>query len=103
MDALLRAAVIDVALVVRFRIAGTQGLLGDDLSITDALLVIGTLLGLGIAMSLLRRRSRRLDRIVDGIPMVIVRDGVPDPGLERLDQIRHAVLERSGGTSIIPA
>jgi uncharacterized membrane protein YcaP (DUF421 family) len=74
-------------------------------------------------MSLLKQRSRRFDRLLDDIPMVIVSDGKPLKdrmqearvdeddvldaarelhGLERMDQIRHAILERDGQISIIP-
>jgi uncharacterized membrane protein YcaP (DUF421 family) len=74
-------------------------------------------------LSLLKQRSRRFERIMDSVPTIIVADGRPlkdrmererideedvleqaraTHGLERLDQIRYAVLERSGGISIIP-
>ncbi len=64
-----------------------------------------------------------LDKLTDGLPTIIVEDGQPlkdrmdkarvdtsdiltvaceKQGLERLDQIKYAVLERSGGISIIP-
>jgi uncharacterized membrane protein YcaP (DUF421 family) len=71
----------------------------------------------------LQRRWPPIGKVFNGIPMVIVEDGRPLrelmerarveeddvleaarqlQGLERMDQIKYAVLEKSGGISIIP-
>ena len=145
MDAVLRAASIYIFLLFIFRIAGErtlaslstfdfvllliiseatqQAMIGDDFSLTKALLVITTLIGLDIAFSLLKDRWRLLHKIVEGVPLIIVEDGraladrmkgaridVEDvlqaarerQGIESLDQIKYAVLERTGEISIIP-
>lgn len=145
MDAVLSACAIYAALLVVLRIGGNrtlgqtttfdfvmlliiaettqQALLGDDFSVTNALLLITTLVGLDIGLSLLKRRWPKLDRLVEGIPMVIVENGKPlldrmhkarvdeedvlaaareSQGLKRMDQIEYAVLERSGGISVVP-
>lgn len=145
MDSVARALSIYVFLLVVFRIAGKrtlaeaapfdfvlllvvaeatqQGLLGDDFSVTNAMLVILTLVGLDVATSLVKVRSKRVDRVVDGVPMLLVDDGellrdrmkrarVDEgdllqaarqlQGLERMEQVKYAVLERSGGISIVP-
>jgi uncharacterized membrane protein YcaP (DUF421 family) len=145
MDAILRAAVIYVFLLVLMRISGRrtlaqmspfdlvlllivaeatqQGLLGNDFSVTNAILVITTLIGLDILVTFLTHRSRELDRWVNGLPLVLIEDGeviderldkarvdVEDilqqarstQGIERMEQIKYAVLERGGGISIIP-
>ncbi len=145
MDSVLRAATIYIALMIIMRIAGKrslaqittfdfvllliigeatqQALLGQDYSLTNALIVIVTLVTLDIALSLLKRRSKTVDKWLEDVPLVIVEDGVALKdrmhkarvdeedvlsaarrlqGLERLDQIRYAVLERSGGISIVP-
>lgn len=145
MDSVLRAAFVYLILLVIMRIAGKrtlaqvtvfdfillliigeatqQALLANDFSVTNAAIVIATLVLLDIALSVLKQRSIRLDRIIDDSPVVIVDDGKPlwdrmnrariDEqevlvaarelhGLERLDQIKFAVLERSGGISIVP-
>ncbi len=145
MDAVLRAAAIYVFLLVLMRLSGRrtlsqmtpfdlvlllivaeatqQGLLGNDFSVTNAFLVITTLIGLDILMTGLTHRSRWLDRWVNGLPLVLIEDGeaiddrlekarvdVDDimeqaratQGIERMEQIKYAVLERSGGISIIP-
>lgn len=100
-----------------------QALLGPDYSVTNGLLVVLTLLVLDIALSWWQRRHPGVGKWFNGVPMVIVEDGRPLEelmrmarveedevleaarrlqGLERLDQIKYAVLERSGGISIIP-
>jgi uncharacterized membrane protein YcaP (DUF421 family) len=64
-----------------------------------------------------------VDKLVNGTPLIIVEDGQPltermykariteddilersreGQGIERMEQIKYAVLERSGGVSVIP-
>jgi uncharacterized membrane protein YcaP (DUF421 family) len=103
--------------------ATQQGLLGNDFSVTNAFLVIITLIGIEIALNALKRRSARIEKWIDGVPSIIIEDGRPlkdrmekaridegdvlaaartGYGLERMDQIKYAVLERNGNISIIP-
>lgn len=146
MDSVLRAAAVYLILLVIMRIAGKrtlaqvtvfdfillliigeatqQALLGEDFSIITAAIVIGTLVLLDIGLSMLKLRSRALDRVIDDTPVVIVDHGkllhdrmararIDEQeilvaaremhGLERVEQIKYAVLERSGGISIVPA
>lgn len=100
-----------------------QAMVGNDFSIVNAILAILTLVMIDLGLSLLKQRFPSLDRWMDGLPLIIVEDGRPlrdrmnrarvddadvlasareTHGLERLDQIKYAVLERSGGISIIP-
>jgi uncharacterized membrane protein YcaP (DUF421 family) len=145
MDAVVRAAVIYVFLLVLFRVTGRrtlaqittfdfvllliiaeatqQGLLGNDFSITNALLVILALLGLDLLSQGLSRRWRSFDRWINDLPLVLVEDGrlIDDrarkagfleddileqaranQGIEGMEQIKYAVLERDGSISIIP-
>nr|WP_290224803.1 YetF domain-containing protein [Trichocoleus desertorum] len=145
MNSVLRAIGIYVVLLLLFRLSGKrslaqittfdfvlvlivgeatqQALLGEDFSITNAFLVILTLVGLDTAMSFWKQRSPLVEKWLDGVPIIIVVEGklLQDRmkqaqvdaddilaaarelhGLERLDQIKYAVLERSGGISIIP-
>lgn len=145
MDSVLRAASIYLFLLLIFRISGKrtlaqtttfdfvllliiaestqQGLLGDDFSVTNAFLIITTLVSMDIFMAFLKGHWKAADRVLDGLPLVLVAHGHPlierlrqaqvdeseilaaareSQGLERLDQIKYAVLERSGGISIIP-
>lgn len=94
----------------------------DD-SMTNSFLLVLTLVGLDIAFSLSTSRLPSLQKLVDDVPLILVEDGTPIKerlrkarvdeadiltsarelqGLERMEQIKYAVLERSGGISIIP-
>lgn len=100
-----------------------QALLGDDFSITNSFVLIVTLFAADIVLSYLKDWLPRVAVWVDGQPSVLISDGTVDThalrrarvsieevleaaretqGLERLDQIKSAVLEASGHISIIP-
>jgi uncharacterized membrane protein YcaP (DUF421 family) len=100
-----------------------QALLGNDFSIVNSLLLIVTLFTTDVALSYLKRWSPAVGTWIDGQPTVLISGGRLDKraltrarvsidevlqagrsqhGLERLDQIRSAVLEASGSISIIP-
>lgn len=145
MDAVLRAAAIYLALLVVFRIAGQrsiaqittfdfvlllvigeatqQALLGEDFSVTHALVVIATLVGIDILLSQAKSRWTGVEKLLDGTPLILVDDGeilherlrnvrVDEAdimnaarvkhGLTRLADIRYAVLETNGEISIVP-
>lgn len=121
---LAQVTVFDFILLLIIGEATQQALLAEDFSIINAAVVIGTLVLLDIGLSLLKLRSDTLDRIIDDTPVVIVDHGkllrdrmqrarIDEQeiliaarelhGLERVEQIKYAVLERSGGISIVPA
>src|ERR1043165_8607101 len=97
MDAVLSAAVVYCFLLVVFRISGRrtlsdmttfdfvllliigeateQGLLGGDPSMTNSARVIVTLLFLNIVMSLVKRRWKTMEKVIDGVPTIIVDHG----------------------------
>jgi uncharacterized membrane protein YcaP (DUF421 family) len=145
METILRALTIYLVLLLVFRLAGRRTLmqmtsfdfvllliiseacqnamLGDDYSITAGMLAIVTLVGADILFSHWKHRSATVERWLDGLPMIIVENGIPlkplmdrarideedvlaaarqGPGLERMEQIKYAVLEASGGISVIP-
>jgi uncharacterized membrane protein YcaP (DUF421 family) len=145
MDSVLRAITIYVVLMILFRISGRRSisqittfdfvllliiseatqnaLIGNDYSMTNGFLVILTLVGLDILLSLWKRRSPTIEKLLNGVPLVVVENGQPLrdrmnkarideddvltaarqlQGLERMEQIKYAVLERNGGISIIP-
>ncbi len=111
----------DFVLLLIIGEATQQALLGDDFSLTNMILVVATLIALDVGASLLKRRNEWLAHLLDGSPIIIVEDGVPmqwrmnkarltlddimesarESGLERLDQIRYAIVERNGKISII--
>jgi uncharacterized membrane protein YcaP (DUF421 family) len=115
--------VFDFVLLLVLSEGVQQALTSDDFSLMNACVITATFLFLDVAMSLAKRRFRVLDRLMDGEPVIIVRSGIPleermakerigmdevleaarQNGLESLDQIKYAVLERNGDISIIPA
>ena len=145
MDTVLRAVAVYAVLFVVFRANGKrslaqittfdfvlililgestqQALIGDDFSVTTAMLLIVTLVGLETGLSLLQHHSPAVDRLIEGARLVLVDDGTPletrlprsrvglddilaaareKQALERLDQIKYAVLECNGSISIVP-
>jgi len=144
MDAVIRGAVVYLFLLVLFRVSGQralaqittfdfillliiseasqQALIGDDNSMMHAALVVTTLVGLNILFSVIKQRSKRAEKILEGAPLVLVDDGEllrermdkvrvdeeeileaarDRQGLERLEQIKYAVLERNGEITVI--
>ncbi len=145
MDSVLRGLAVYVFLLVVFRAAGKrsvaeittfdfvllliiseavqEALIDGDKSMTNAFLLIITLVGFDILLSVLKQRWPRFDRWIDGSPLVVMADGqlLEDRmrkarvdaadilsaarvghGLERLDQIKFAILERNGAISVVP-
>jgi uncharacterized membrane protein YcaP (DUF421 family) len=145
MTLVLRATVVYLFLLVLFRLAGKralsqvtpfnlillliisectqEALIGQDSSVTGALVLITTLVGIEVGLSWLKSRSPRFDRWLEGAPLVIVDDGrlLPDRmtkmrvdeedileaaqsqhGLMRLEEVRYAVVMRNGEIAVIP-
>ena len=145
MHAVIRGLVVYLVVLLIFRLSGKrslaqvttfdlvltliisecvqQALIGDDYSMTHAFLLVLTLVGLDILLSVLKQRSPTLERILDGLPLVVVDNGklqrarmererVDEAdilqaarlrlGVRSLDDIDHAVVEASGGISVIP-
>jgi uncharacterized membrane protein YcaP (DUF421 family) len=145
MDTILRATFVFFMLLVIFQIAGKrtlaqittfdlvltliiseaiqEALVDSDHSLTNALLLVITLVGLDIGLSLLKMRSRCLDRLIEGVPVVVVEEGALHrdrmewervdredileaarelQGIGRIDQIRYAVVEKNGRITIVP-
>ena len=120
---LAQITTFDFVLLLIISEATQQALIGEDNSMINGAIVVATLIGLNILMSLLKQRSKWFDRLLDDIPLVIVVDGKPlkdrmdksrvdeddvldaareTHGLEHMEQIRHAILVRDGKISIIP-
>ncbi|PAP76278.1 DUF421 domain-containing protein [Rubrivirga marina] len=147
MDAVLRGAAVYLFLVVVFSALGRRtlvqttnfdlvlliiigqstqlALLGDDYSVTNAALLILTLLGLHLGLAAIKDRLPRAERVLGGgPPVLVVADGrlLKDQaaavgvgaddvllaarrlhGLERMAQVRYALVERTGEISVVPA
>ena len=100
-----------------------QGITQEDFSLTGAILAVSTFAFWISALSWLTWRWRRVGRIVDGVPVVLVHDGevidrvleaerlpldelheaARQEGIDDLAKVRMAVLEPSGRISFITA
>ena len=144
MDAVIRGLAIYFTLLVIIRLSGRrtlaqmtpfdlvivlvisettqQAMLGDDFSITNAIILILTLFTTDIALSYVKRWWPRTAHVIDGVPTVLVVDGRYDEralrgcrldkedvmeaarnqeGIERVSDIKFAILEVSGNISVI--
>jgi uncharacterized membrane protein YcaP (DUF421 family) len=100
-----------------------QALVGDDRSLTHAAIIVSTLVGLDLLISFAAHRSRLFDRILRGDPVIVVENGRPlsrrlhraqlseddvlaaarlQHGITSLEDVKYAILERSGDISIVP-
>lgn len=143
MDIVLRAGVMFAILYCVIRLMGKRELaqltpfelvtlmvLGDlaqqavthsDTSLTGGLLAIATFAFLASALSWITFKSRRAEKLLDGTPQVIVRNGqllkenlkrdrvtvaevesqMRLAGISRIDQIAYAIIEPQGPISFI--
>jgi uncharacterized membrane protein YcaP (DUF421 family) len=145
MDSILRGAATYLFVWIIFRIAGKRtlaqittfdavllliisettqaALLDDDHSFTNSILLILTMLGLDVAFSYLKQWSSRLERIMDGVPLLVLdQNGLRHDvlaservdehdilhaardrlGLANLEEIEYAILEQTGEITVIP-
>jgi len=120
---LAEVTVFDFILLLIISECTQQAMTGNDFSVTNGFLLVLTLVSVDRVSDWVTSRSERLDHMVNDAPLVLVDQGRvlhdrlrashmrvdevleaarKDQGLERLEQIKYAVLERSGGISIIP-
>lgn len=113
----------DFAILLILSEAVQPALVGDDLTITNAALILCTLVGFDAFLGLVKDKSRTVSRWLEDVPAVLMADGVPrrealtrhrvdiedlleaarhQHGLLSITQVRCAILERAGGISIIP-
>lgn len=102
----------------------TNALIAEDFSLVGCFIMVCTLVVADQAFSILKEHSAWFRAFSEGAPLVIVDNGKPlrkrmekakvdeddvleaarlIHGLERMDQIKYAVLEKDGSISIIPA
>ncbi|WP_144409436.1 DUF421 domain-containing protein [Pseudoxanthomonas suwonensis] len=65
----------DLLLVVLLGTAVQNSLIGEDTSLVGGLILAATLLALNWAVGFATARNRRLDRIIEGEPVVLARNG----------------------------
>lgn len=121
--ALSELTTFDFILLLILSEATQNALVDDDKSVVMAMTVILTFVMMDFGLSSLKKRFNAVEKITEGVPVVLVERGrvleevlkkthvtVSDilatarlaHGLERMEQIKYAVLETSGGISIIP-
>ena len=143
MDIVLRAAVAYVFIVFMLRIVGRRELsslgptdlvllvvMGDliqngvtqsDYSVTGIFLAVATIAMLTVATSFIVFNCAFAQRVIEGVPLILVEDGNPvaknlkderlniddleeemrGQGIESLDEVRWCVLESSGSMSFV--
>jgi uncharacterized membrane protein YcaP (DUF421 family) len=145
-DTVLRAAAIYAILLIAVRLSGRrtlselttfdfilllviseavqQGLVGDNNSVTSAIITVVTLVLINVGFSFVKTRIPWVEKFLEGVPTVLVENGRPLTdrmkkarvseddimvsarelqGLECMDQIKFAILEAGGRITIIPA
>lgn len=145
MEPVLRAFVVYALLFLIFRISGRRtlaqitpfdlvltliigesiqgALVDDDRSLTGTFLIVITLVGLDIILSIAKVRSKRIARLLDGLPVLVIDRGkqVTDAmarervdegdivtaarehrGIARVAEIEYAVLEDTGRIGVLP-
>nr|WP_313208009.1 YetF domain-containing protein [Stenotrophomonas geniculata] len=83
----------DVLLVVLLGNAVQNALLGTDTSLGGGLLLAATLILLNYGVGWVSTRSRRVERLVEGEPVVIARDGRLFDAVLRREQVTRADFE----------
>ena len=144
-ESVARAAIIYLSLLILFRVAGKRtlsdvttfdfvllliisesiqnGLTDPAPALVTSLLLVITLISLNILFSVIKQRWPRVERIAEGLPILIFSRGKPHldimkkervgeedimhaarttHGLKSLKEIEYAILETSGGISVIP-
>ena len=113
----------DFVLLLIISEATTDALIGEDYSLLACFIMVSTLVGTDFAFSILKEKWKWFRIASEGAPLVIVDKGKPLKkrmekskvdesdvleaarlihGLERMEQIKYAVLEKDGSISIIP-
>ena len=113
----------DLVLLLIISEVTQQALVGDDYSLTTSMLLICTLMGADLVFTLLKSSSTFFGKVTEGIPLLIVNNGKPlkkrmnktkvdeedvmqaarlNFGLEKMEEIKYAVLEKDGTITIIP-
>lgn len=100
-----------------------EAMVDSDHSITNAILLIMTLTGMSVALSVVKHYWPWASRVLEGLPLPLVRDGrmlkenmdksrVDEEeilmaarhtqGIDRMEDIKDATVENDGNISVIP-
>jgi uncharacterized membrane protein YcaP (DUF421 family) len=115
-------SILELIVILVISDAVQNSMVGDNSTLWAGLVAVLTLLALDLGLKALTGRSRRLRRAIEGEPRLLVRDGrlldralreegveadqvraaIRGHGLERVEDVRLAVLETDGSISVIP-
>ena len=111
----------DMVLLILLGNAVQNGMNGGDNSLPGAMILVAVLVGLNFSVAFLSARSRRLQKLVEGVPVLLARNGkVFDDVLKRehisredfdeslrqaengdLEKLEYAMLETNGKISFV--
>jgi uncharacterized membrane protein YcaP (DUF421 family) len=113
----------DFVLVLILSETVQQAMIDNDSSLTNAMLLVVTLIGFDILLSILKMKIPALGRAIDSTAVVIMKQGEMErgsmkaerldeddilsaaraqEGISRLDQIDYAVVEQDGSITVVP-
>jgi uncharacterized membrane protein YcaP (DUF421 family) len=111
----------DLILLILIGNAVQNGINGGDNSLTGAAIMATTLIALNYLVAFLTSRSNRVERVVEGVPVVLARDGkvfesvlrrelvsrddfreaLRMQGLDDVAEVQLALLETNGSISVV--
>lgn len=113
----------DFVLLLLIAESTDNSIIGQDHALVSSMIVIITFVVLEIILSFFKQRFRLVDKWLEGSPVVLVENGkllrhragkekIDEGdilsaarkwhGLERMDQVKYAILEKNGGITIVP-
>ena len=115
-------SILELIVILIISDAVQNSMVGENTTIWGGLVAVLTLLVLDAILKAITGRSRRLRHAIEGEPRLLVRDGqlltkalreekveprevraaIRAQGLERVEDVRLAVLETDGSISVIP-
>ena len=112
----------DLVLLLVISNAVQNSMNAGDNSVTGGLILVITLVGINVLMSVLVFRNKKLERILEGQPLILVHDGVVNEamlakerlthhelmaavrqaGLADLTEVHFVILETNGRINVLP-
>lgn len=121
---LSEATTFDFVLLLIISEVTQAAMIGNDYSITASIVLITTLVSIDFLVNQIKLRSKKIGKVVEGLPLIVVENGKPlkermrlakveeedvlqsarkSFGITNLHDIDYAVLETDGTISIIPS
>lgn len=121
---LSEATTFDFVLLLIISEVTQAAMIGNDYSITASIVLITTLVSIDFLVNQIKLRSKKISKVVEGLPLIVVEKGKPlkermrlakveeedvlqsarkSFGITNLHDIDYAVLETDGTISIIPS